>query len=159
MANLFQVSEIVNIGVEDEVAGAALYTALADKTDNEDLKAFYRKLTEMEKVHEAKFRELLASVEQHEVHESFPGEYESYLRALLDSRAFPTPAVAIQKGNSAPDDRAALELALRMEKDTLTLFLEIVQLIPERHRPVVQTIIDEERAHVVDISAKLRDVV
>lgn len=156
MANVFQVSEIVNIGVEDEVAGVALYTALADKTQDQGLKKFYQGLVTKEREHEQKFRALLASVEKHAIHESYPGEYEAYLRALLDSRAFPTPAVAIQKAHAAADDAAALGLALQMEKDTLTLFLEIVKLIPERHRPTVQTIIDEERSHVVEISAKMR---
>lgn len=156
MANLFQVSEIVNIGIEDEVTGVALYTTLADKTEDEGLKAFYGGQADVEREHERTFRDLYAQVEKHPISETYPGEYESYLRALLDSRAFPTPAVAIQKANSAADDRSGLELVLQMEKDTLTLFHEIVKLIPERHRPVVQEIIDEERAHVVAVTEQLR---
>ena len=41
MANLFQASEIVNIGIEDEVSGGAMYQALAEKTENATLTAFY----------------------------------------------------------------------------------------------------------------------
>jgi rubrerythrin len=158
MANLFQATEIVNIGIEDEVSGAALYQALAAKTATAALKAFYEAMVAKERVHEQQFRDLLAGVEGHTIHESYPGEYEAYLRALLDARAFPTAAVAVEKANAAPDDRAGLDLALQMEKDTLTLFLEIVELIPERHRPVVQAIIDEERSHLVAISGQLREL-
>jgi len=156
MANLFQVSEIVNIGVEDEVTGGALYGALAESTGNAALKSFYEAMVEKERVHERKFRDLLTGIEGHPVRETYPGEYEAYLRALLDARAFPTPDVAVEKATAAADDRTALGLALQMEKDTLALFQEIVKLIPERHRPTVEGIIDEERSHVVDLSAELR---
>jgi len=154
MANLFQVSEIVNIGIEDEVSGGALYQALAEKTENAALTAFYEAMVAKERAHERAFRDLLATVEGHEIHETHPGEYEAYLRALLDARAFPTAAAAIERARAADDDRAGLDLALLMEKDTLALFLEIVKFIPERHRPIVQDIIAEERSHVVELAAE-----
>ena len=156
MANLFQAKEIVNIGVEDEVSGGALYQALAEKTQNPTLKSFYQAMVEKERIHEEKFRDLLKAVEGHAIHETYAGEYEAYLRALLDARAFPTAAVATEKARAARGDRAGLDLALQMEKDTLTLFVEIVKLIPERHRPVVQGIIEEERSHLVELSAALK---
>ena len=156
MANLFQVSEIVNIGVEDEVSGGALYQALAEGTGSAALKSFYTAMVEKERVHEKRFRDLLAQVEGHTIHESYAGEYQAYLRALLDARAFPTAAAAVKKARAAADDRAALDLALQMEKDTLVLFQEIVKLVPERHRPMVQGIIAEERSHVVELSSELR---
>ncbi len=156
MANVFQVGEIVNIGIEDEVTGIALYAALAEKTKTDSLKAFFQAMVEKERVHEARFRTLLTQVGDPTLHETYPGEYETYLRALLEARAFPSPQTAVQKAKGATDPRAALKLALQMEKDTLGLFLEVVKFLPERHRPVVRTIIDEERSHVVELSGQLR---
>ena len=156
MANVFQIGEIVNIGVEDEVTGIALYAALAEKTKTEPLKAFFLKMAEKERVHEERFRTLLTQVGDPTLHETFPGEYEAYLRALLDARAFPSPQAALSRAKAAADSRAAIKLALQMEKDTLGLFLEVVKLLPDRHRPVVQAIIDEERSHVVELSGQLR---
>jgi rubrerythrin len=156
MPNVFQVGEIVNIGIEDEVTGVALYAALAEKAKSDLLKRFYAAMTEKERVHERKFRNLLAQVNEREIHESFVGEYDAYLRAMLDARAFPTAEVAVRKVKAAADDRAGLSLALQMEKDTLALFLELVKFMPERHRPVVEGIIEEERSHVVELSAQVR---
>ena len=103
MANLFQVSEIVNIGIEDEVTGEALYRALAEKAGDPDLRNFYQAMVEKEQVHERRFRDLLMQVEGHEVHESYPGEYEAYLRALLDEPRFAElPALrSVGVGNEA----------------------------------------------------------
>lgn len=152
MAEMFDVSELVRIAVEDEKSGVAMYTALAGKARLARLKEAFADLTEQERYHQKRFEDMLQSMGDFKPPERYSGEYAGYLEALTADRAFPDAQAARRQAEACADDAGALALANRMERDTLLLLGEMRDLVAEKHRPVVDDIIEEERSHVVLLS-------
>lgn len=150
MAELFEITELVKIAVEDEKAGVAFYSRLAEKS--EKLEGTFAQLAEEEKFHQKRFEQMLEALGGHAPHEQYPGEYISYLRALTDSRAFPDEQTAERMADECADDIAAVELASRFERDTLILMNEMSSLLPEKHRTIIEDLANEERGHLVTLT-------
>ncbi len=153
MGELFEVAELVRVAVEDEKTGVAFYSALAEKTRSPELRETFSQLAEEERGHQKRFEEMLKSMGAHKAPERYAGEYVSYLNALTSDRAFPDESAAVEMAGKCGGDLPALELAIRVERDTLILMQEMRRLLPERHRAVVDELADEERSHVVKLSA------
>jgi len=152
MSPLFDVAELIRIGVEDEKSGVAFYGELARTTAHPRLRGLYESLVEQERGHQERFEQMLADLGDYKPAETYPGEYIAYLRALLDSRAFPDPGAAAQAAHDCQDDRAALVLALRFERDTLGLLNELRDLVAQDDQELVDELIREEQGHVVELS-------
>jgi len=152
MCALFDVAEIVRVGVEDEKTGVALYTTLAAKSADDKLARMYTDLAEQERLHQGLFEQMLKALGEHAAAETYTGEYTAYLRALMNDRAFPTEAAACAAATACADDREALELAGRMERDTLVLMHEMRQLVRDADRRIVDELIAEEQSHVTQLS-------
>jgi rubrerythrin len=153
MGELFEVAELVAIAVEDEKSGVAFYSVLAGRAKDPQLRQTFADLARQEKFHQKRFEEMLAELGGCRMPEEYPGQGRAYLRALTDDRAFPGPEAARRKAQECPDDGAALELALRFERDTLLLMNEMRGLVPERDRKTVDELALEEKAHVVALTA------
>jgi len=151
MSPLFHVAELVRIGVEDERSGVAFYDALAAKTSDADLRKLYEDLTTQERYHQKRFERLLEELGDVKPTESYPGEYVDYLRAMLDSRAFQAPGAAAKMAGECADDKAALDLAIRFERDTLILMKELREMVREKDRKTVDDLAREEQGHLVEL--------
>jgi rubrerythrin len=159
MAELFEVSELVRIAVEDERTGVALYGALGEAAQAPEVKNLFLKLVGQERFHQMRFQNMLDQMGGHAPHEGYDGEYAGYMRALTGMRAFPEPEAALKAARQCKADDACLELAARYERDTLALINELRDLVGEKHKDAVEDIAREERAHVValaDARRKLR---
>jgi len=150
MSPLFDVTELVRMGVEDEKTGVAFYSVLAEKTADAGLRELYADLAGQERRHQERFEQMLADLGDVQGAESYPGEYINYLRAMLDSRAFPDEAAGRRMATEHADDPAGtLDLALRFERDTLALMHELRGMVPERDRATVDELAREEQGHLV----------
>lgn len=151
---MFRASEIIEIAVAMEKNGQALYQAMAAAATNPELKDLLEKLAEAETQHIADFRNLGRQFEAYAPPESYPGEYEDYVKALADASVFTQnmdPGAMLQQ--YATDD-AILDLALNFEKETI-LFLHTFQRLvfsPEEQR-VVAKLIRQEQEHIVKLWA------
>lgn len=145
---LFRMTDFLNIAVKDEETGVAFYTACAASVKNKDLKTAFLKMADQEKVHAERFRKMGTDVKEHRNVEGYGGEYESYMNQFLTMRAFPEPKDAAKKATTIKSDMEAVDIALRMEKDTLLFYHEMLSFIPQTHRSYVEDIIKEERMHV-----------
>ncbi len=149
MAEQFEITELVKIAVEDEISGVAFYTALAKKTQDQELQKTFAELAEQEKYHQKRFEEMLAGLGGHKPAEEYPGQYMAYLRVLTDQRAFPDPKAAYKAAQQCRDEAAALTLAIRFERDTLMLMNEMRKLVPAKDAPIVEQLAGEEQSHLV----------
>jgi len=149
---IFSVSELLNIAIKDEETGIAFYEALAEGTKDPDLKEHIKHIARQEQYHAQRFREMLDDVGDFKPQERYTGEYESYLNAVLEARAFPGPAAAAEEARSAADDASALQIAMRLEKDTLLFLNEIKHFLPETHEEYIDAVIKEEREHLVELT-------
>ena len=152
MSNVFDVSELVRIGVEDEKSGVAFYTVLAEKATSPGLRQTYVRLAEQEQHHYERFKKMLAELGEYQPHESYTGEYMAYLKTMLADRAFPDEQTALAKANACEDDAQGLAMATRFERDTLLLMNEMRSLVPEKARGVVDELAREEQSHLVELA-------
>ena len=159
MAELFEITELVKIAVEDEATGVAFYSAVAAKIAKADLKELFDRLAEEEKFHKRRFEEMLADLGgETPKREEYPGQYMAYLRTLTDERAFPDEDTALRMARECADDAAAVELASRFERDTLILMNEMRGLVPEKDSAVVDELANEERGHLVTLAEARRQL-
>jgi rubrerythrin len=138
------------MGVEDEKTGVALYSKLAEVTENDELRKTYSQLAEEERGHLARFEKLHEDLGGVQPTETYPGEYVAYLQSMLESRAFPDEEAALKIAEErGSDDAGALELSLRFERDTLVLLNELRGMVPEKDRCTVDELAQEEQGHLV----------
>ncbi len=150
MAELFEVTELVKVAIEDEKTGVAFYSVLAQTAGKPELKTTFADLAEQERFHQKRFEEMLAALGGHKpTREEYAGQYTAYLQALTNDRAFPDEEAARQMARECPDDAAAVELAIRFERDTLLLMNEMRGLVPEKDAAVVRELAREEQSHLV----------
>jgi rubrerythrin len=156
MGELFDIGELVRIGVEDEKAGVAFYSALAGKARDAELRKVFANLAEQEKYHQKRFEQMLLDLGGHRQREEYPGQYMDYLRVLTGERAFPDPETAVRRADECPDDLAGLEMASRFERDTLLLMNEMRGLVPEKDKVIVDELAREEQSHLVTLAGARR---
>jgi len=153
MPELFSASELINIAIREEVTGATYYRALARKAKSEKLRKFALDVAKMEDEHAEKFRKLLSEVKNYApVGESYSGEYEEYIAYLIEGRIFPMGEEGEKLAARQKSDQQACETAAEMEKNTLLLYQELLRFVPERDRPLLQSIMDEERLHLLQFT-------
>jgi rubrerythrin len=157
MSEQFEITELVQVGVEDERTGVAFYGALAKKMKNPQLQKLFANLSEQERYHQKRFEQMLADLGGLKPgHEEYPGQYMAYLRTLTNDRAFPDQQTAMLAAANCASDAAAVELATRYERDTLMLMNEMKTLVPEKDKPVVDELAREEQVHLVMLSEAKR---
>ena len=156
MANLFDIREMLKMAIREEQAGYDYYLFLSQNAQAEEVKKLTERLAGMEQYHEKLFTELLDSLEDYQPVENYPGEYDSYLNALMEGRMFPEEDKAKFMIEAAgKDDLAAINLALLFERSTLLLFREVENFVPgkdSKTQEIIKRIISEEKQHLVDLS-------
>ncbi len=152
---LFSASELVEVALGIEKNGIAYYSALAESTVDASLKGTFKNLADMERKHMEIFQNMLTSVGKYQP--PYAGEseqeYELYLKALVDSAVFADDKVALHTARTASSLAEAIQIAMGAEKDSILFYNEMRDLVPERERPIVDGIINEEKSHLRQLSS------
>jgi len=150
---VFTAGELYDIALGIERNGVAYYESLAQVAGASGLKDTYKKLADMERHHIQVFQDLRSHAgAEPVVPQVDEAEYRGYLEALIDSSVFTNDQVAKDLARSAAGPAEALQLALGAEKDSILFYSEMRGLVPQRERNAVDEIINEERAHVRELS-------
>ena len=155
---IFDPREMLKIAIMDEDTGIAFYHSLASATRRPDVQSECIAIGKQEAAHAQRFRRMLDDLGGYTPHEEYAGQYEAYLHALVEGRAFPSPTEAAQRARAARSDAEAIDLAIRLEKDTLVFFAEIKQTLPPVQLHLIEDIVAEERQHLTDLSRLRRTV-
>ncbi len=153
----FNPSEIYQFAIKIEENGEKFYLSMVDKLDNEKVIKLFKRLAGEEVKHKATFKKLLSSFEDYEPPESFQDEYFQYLQAYADNLVFNFNKFdrTIEKIDTIED---AFQFAIEKELDTIAYFREMKELVPEGEKTKIETIIDEERKHVVLLTELKQEV-
>ena len=150
--------EVYRVGMCIEEAGLDFYTKMAEKAGDQATKRIFRRLAKDEKEHLAFFESLELKTAMGMG--SGPAEHDAdtskYVCSLVDGGIFNNlgkmEALARRKFNP----EKALELALQVEKDAVLYYMEAHAASKKRStREALGRLIDEEKSHVVQISARL----
>jgi len=150
--SVFDVRELINMAIKDEETGAAFYRALAEATQKPQIKKACLEIAGQEERHRERFQAILDEIGEFQADERHPGEYEEYLKVLLETRAFPAPEAAAAEARTATSDADAIAIAIRLEKDTLLFLEQMKGFVRQKESEHIQTIIEEERQHLVDLT-------
>ena len=148
MANLFTASEVVQAAIQIERNGEVFYDTLASSARDAGARELYTYLSGEEGKHAEVFQKMLEAVGEYRPQESFPGEYEAYMRALAESRVFTDDKVARDMASHAASPAEAIRIAQGAEKDSILFYYEMRALVPEREHGTLNRLIDEEKSHL-----------
>lgn len=148
---IFAPDEILKLAIKIEENGFEFYHKMSQKMNDEKLKNVLQFLAEEESKHKEIFQKLLNKLEETEIVESYSGEYEAYMNALVSECVFVQDIVKKKAEEGFANAISLLEFALRIEKDSILLYSELKHDIL-RNEEVLDSIINEERKHYVMIS-------
>jgi rubrerythrin len=148
MSNIFHVSEVLDMGIEKEKKRRDFYGRVAEHFKEQEMRDLFTKLRDWEEIHVNKFTQIRDKIIEPETADSFPGELQQYMSALVDEKLYRDVAVEsfAAKITSA---LAAIDYGLQFERDAILFFTELWRYVPEYSKKTVEELIDEERKHVV----------
>ncbi len=152
MSILFSGSELLEIALGIERNGTAFYEALADKAQNKEAKAIYDYLANEEKKHLDTFQGMLNTVGSYKPPEDYAAEYMLYLKSLVDSSVFSNITEARQKAEKSSGETEVLDTGVQAEKDSILFYTEMLNFVRQPDQKIVLNIIDEEKAHIRQLS-------
>ena len=155
---MFNVSEVFQFAIRIEENGERFYRRVAEKIDDENIKRIFKYLADEEGRHKEYFESIKSRFDRQEYQtpESYSGEYEAYLKAFVDTRIFDLEK---QEEEMLKIDSLlqAIEFALQRELDSILYYQELKGLVPAHQQGLIDTIIEEERKHFLELRELLRE--
>jgi rubrerythrin len=148
MGHLFKARELVELGILIEKNGEDFYTGLQASTQDGNAKDAFSYLAGEEKKHIAVFEGLMKTLGEYEVKESYPGEYDGYMKAMADSHVFTRKDTGKSLAQKIKTSGEAIETALRFEQESIDFFEGMRQFIPAAQHKTVNELVDEEKSHI-----------
>ena len=152
MGNIFAGSEIVEIGIQIEKNGRDFYNTLVEQSKSQKAKEIFRYLAGEEEKHIATFQGILDSVKKYEPPEAYPGEYFAYMSALAGDHVFTQKDKGTQVAEGTNNDKEAVELGIKFEKDSITFYEGMKKVVKEHDHKVIDKLIEQEQGHLKQLS-------
>ena len=154
---MFHASEVFAFAQAIEKSGQAFYQAMAQNATQAEVQQLFARLAAEEAQHIQDFARLAAQAAPYDPPESYPGEYNDYMQALVDTSVFPQNLDAAALAKEIGSDRAALELAVRFEKDALLFFGVLKNLVSVTEADQLEELLRQERRHLQALHAALKE--
>ncbi len=144
---MVSIGDLVSIAVQIEANGYVFYNNLAKDQKNSELKEFFNRMAEQERVHQETFKNL-AEQTRHSASVSswIEDEVGGYLKSLAEVSIFP----AMKKTKQDLTLKQALEVAINIEKDSIIFYSELLRYAGDEKK-TIETIINEEKKHLTDL--------
>lgn len=155
----FNAEEIFQIGVEIEKNGKAFYEAAAKAASTSELKNLFEGLSKWEDGHVAIFETLknkLTSAAREETAFDPNNEALLYLKAAADTHVFGRNSNAAKLAEGCATARDALMMALSFEKDSVVVYANMKNLVPEKlGQADIGKLLNEELQHISMLNDKI----
>jgi rubrerythrin len=148
MVNVFNPAEVVDIGIQKEVARRTFYDQVANHFDEPEMKDLFTRLRDWEDAHIKTFEKIRDTLGESKVVESYAGEMEAYGRALVDDMLY-TEVKPEDFSRNVKTPIEAINYGIRFEKDAIFFFQELAHFIQTTKKDVILRLIEEERQHMV----------
>lgn len=156
MANVFNAAEIIDMGIAKEKKRRDFYKLVAAKFKDRKMKDLFSRLKGWEEEHIKKFTDIRKSVEDMEIMESYQGEFEAYIKAMVDDMLYKQVSPhSFGKNVKSPLD--AIKIGISFEKDAILFFNELLNYMPSHRRDKVSQLIDEEKQHIIYLTGLKRN--
>jgi rubrerythrin len=159
VANILQPADIVDIGIEKEKKRRDFYELAAETfKGNKELADLFTRLRDWEVEHIRKFEQIRDGVRKARYTESYEGEIEAYMDALVDNDLYRaiTPERFAELVKTPVD---ALDRGIGFEKDAILFFSQLSRFLDAKNGEIVDTLIQEERQHIVYLFSMKKEIV
>jgi rubrerythrin len=147
--DIFNAAEVVDIGIEKEKMRRDFYAMVAELfKDDAPMNELFTKLSNWEVSHIEKFTEIRNRIQDYEAFETYEGELEDYMNALVDEKLYgvTTPAAFAKKIKKPVD---AISYGMAFEKDAILFFNEIQPNMSPANGKIISELIAEEKKHLI----------
>jgi rubrerythrin len=149
----FRGEEIIEIALQMEESGKLFYEKAAQIAKDDKLKEMLIYLAQEEDKHIQDFSKLGEKLNYNFLPgETYTGEYEDYVRSLVNSHIFNINQVE-DLIKEVKSDKDILRFALSFEKDSIVFFQEFKNMGNQAAQEVIEDLINEERGHIKKIGA------
>jgi len=157
LKHFLDAEDVIEIGVAVEEVGNKLYLEAAKRVADKKLKQLFKKLADDEEEHIKTFRSMVQRSAKGKPPAGGTAD-RAHLRNLLKSNAFLNLEKAKTMFYDAREEKTAVVLAIRFEKETLLLFHGMKEIVEDTDLHVINKLIDKEKQHIEDLSRYLRDL-
>lgn len=143
--------EVLTMALRIEENGFEYYTGAARASKSKALKALFKTLAEQEKDHIRVFEKLKGHLPEREIpaaSDPYADDAALYLNAIADTKVFTSPGEGKRLASRIKSERQALTSAIGMEKDSILFYYELLKMIRDRDRVVVERLIEQEKEHL-----------
>ncbi len=148
MANVFNVAEIIDMGIEKEKKRRDFYDYVATKFKEKDMKDLFSNLRDWEEAHIKKFTEIRNSVEDMEIMESYQGEFNAYIKSVVDDMLY-NQISAEWFTQKVKSQISAIQYGIGFEKDAILFFGELLKYMMPPHEDKIRELVNEEKKHLI----------
>ena len=147
----FSGKEILEIALKIELNGEIFYGEASKKATDSNLKALFAYLQNQEKKHYEDFNNLSHLIKEDNIRGLSrlidAEEISLYLHALANSNVFTDPEAGATLGIAIKDDSEAIEIAIGLERDSILYYNEMLKIVKEEDKGLVENIISQEKEH------------
>lgn len=148
MAKQFTGCEIAEMGIEIEKNGREFYLNLLEKADTDEVKQVMRDLAHQEEEHIEVFRKIHDTSCDRQPKGAYPDEYFSYMNSLAGQYVFTQKGSGAEMAKKVGDCRQGIEMGIGFEKDSILLYQEMRELVPDDDKHLVDELIEQEKEHL-----------
>jgi rubrerythrin len=142
-------ADVTELAMELEKSGEAFYRAVAKKVPSPQVRTLFEDLAEQEVIHYRIFSKLFQSAQGKPFMTDQEWDmYQDYLEATVQSAFFEGPDKALSVAEQVKDEKEALHMAIRFEKETMLFFHDLYDVVPESEKETISRVIAEEKRHV-----------
>jgi len=154
MSDQISIQEIIETAIEIEKNGVTFYHALAESSSTAHVRELFSHLASEEKRHITRFQEILESAGGYQISEAYYAtQYMGYMKALADEHVFRSDISITEVADSAKSPIEAVNIAIAFEKESIIFLHEVRELMSDAGEESIQKLLDEERKHLMQLSA------
>lgn len=160
MAYDYNAKEVFEIAIQIEENGAAFYRKAAELQKDPGDKKFLETLARMEDKHKADFvsmKEKISDLEKTRTVFDPNEEMSMYLTAMADSHGGEGHPDILDMFNGQETITEVITTAIDLEKQSILFYIGLIDFVPPKYgKDKIQSIIDEEKKHVVQLTGFLK---
>lgn len=156
MSHAISGDSMFQVAMEMEDTGNVFYEAVAAGCGNPRVSELCHRLAKEEKIHYDRFAQMRQRVARPEARPMSADDLRA-IQEIINEDILPNLAAVMKVARSGSLARI-LDLALKMEQDSIDFYVRILPLVEPADEPAVILIVEEERQHVRDLTQARQQV-
>lgn len=149
---------LIELAIHIEESGRQAYEYFESCAGDEKLKGIWARLKGEEAAHTLIFKGMLQALPKDAAEQASADGLEAFVRALASSYVFTERRLAKVLLEDLRCDLDALAYGVFIEKESIFAYITLKDHVPPKDLPVVDRIIEEERRHLIQLTALIAEL-